>query len=125
MATKTLGTNGTTTLTALAHQSAGNAQADVATIMQAILDDGMVFPAGGSNPGNISPLSVQPRHQAGSSTGPYPGAYQINGLLIIPNRGVLRVLPGDWVGVDANGWPILVSAAAIAGTYASTSWTHS
>src|SRR5260370_41309676 len=121
MATKTLGTNATTTLTALAHQSAGNAAADVATIMQAILDDGMVYPGAGSGP---QPLGGQPRHQQGASVGPYPGAYHVNGLLVIPNRGFLRVLPGDWIGVDANGWPILVSAAAIAGTYAASSWTH-
>lgn len=38
-----------------------------------------------------------------------------NGQLYIPNRGWLKVLPGDCVMVDATtGWPILVSARAIA-----------
>jgi len=32
----------------------------------------------------------------------------------IPNRGVLKVLPGDVVAVDQSGWPILVSKQAIA-----------
>jgi|SRR5262249_51092930 len=50
-----------------------------------------------------------------------PGAFEQNGLLIIPRRGILKVLPGDYVGVDANGWPILVSANSIA----AGGWTHS
>lgn len=37
-----------------------------------------------------------------------------NASLVIPNRGILKVLPGDIVGVDPiTGWPILVSAAAL------------
>jgi len=52
----------------------------------------------------------------------WPGAFAQNGLLFVPNRGVLKVLPGDYVGVDeTTGWPILVSAYAIA----SGPWTHS
>ena len=43
-----------------------------------------------------------------------------SGQLFIPNRGVLQVLPGDFVAVDANGWPILVSAFSIA----TGGWTH-
>lgn len=50
-----------------------------------------------------------------------PGGFEQNGMLIIPRRGVLQVLPGDYVGVDANGWPILVSAFSIA----TGGWTHS
>ena len=49
-----------------------------------------------------------------------PGAFQ-GGQLFIPNRGVLIVLPGDWVGVDSQGWPILVSKNSIS----SGPWTHS
>ena len=38
-----------------------------------------------------------------------------NGMLYIPNRGAIRCLPGDCVMVDAaTGWPILVSARALA-----------
>ena len=130
MATITLGTNGTTTLTALTWTPAA-AVADIATIQAAIRDDGMVFSAGGlAGTTGPNPVPFPPRHQAGSSAGQIPGAFLPNGQLVIPNRGILRLLPGDVVGVDANGWPILVSALAIAGsgTYtnypAATSWTH-
>lgn len=96
MATKTLGTAATTTLTALAF-SASDAAADVATIAQGILDDQ-----------NVShPI--------------WPGAFALTGLLFVPNRGVLKVLPGDFVGFDsATGWPILVSKRAAAGA----GWVH-
>lgn len=43
-----------------------------------------------------------------------------NGTLYVPNRGQLKILPGDVIAVDpATGFPILVSAQAIAGT----NWT--
>ncbi len=42
------------------------------------------------------------------------------GQLIVPNRGILKVLPGDVVAIDNCGWPILVSAASIA--YAGSQW---
>jgi hypothetical protein len=42
------------------------------------------------------------------------------GQLYIPNRGWLKVFPGDMVAVDATGWPILVANhAAISGQ-----WPH-
>jgi hypothetical protein len=41
--------------------------------------------------------------------------------LFIPQRGVLKVLPGDIVAVDNTGWPILVSGASIG--YSGTDWT--
>ncbi len=44
----------------------------------------------------------------------YPNAFSSNGILYVPNRGQLQMLPGDVVGVDPiSGWPILVSAYAI------------
>ena len=95
MATSTLGTSTTTGLTSLVN-SGSMAPADMATIVAAIKDD----------------LNVA--HPT------YPGAYSAHDLLYIPNRGVLRVLPGDFVGVDANGWPLLVSAYSIA----TGGWTH-
>lgn len=96
MATVTLGTNATTTLTALAF-GAAKLPADFATIAAAIKDDQ-----------NVSHPIV-------------PGAFSQNGLLFVPNRGILKVLPGDYVGVDDEGWPILVSAYSIA----NGNWTHS
>lgn len=50
----------------------------------------------------------------------WPDAYHF-GKLYVPNRGVLKVLPGDYVFYDPNGWPILVSANSIAGS----GWSHS
>lgn len=41
--------------------------------------------------------------------------------LYVPNRGVLKVLPGDFVAVDNTGWPILLSGASQG--YAGTQWT--
>lgn len=101
MATKTLGTSATTSLTALSFlpgYNSGMAQADVASIALSIKDDII----------NAHPILNE--------------AFSANGLLYVPNRGVLKVLPGDWVGVDATtGWPILLSKRAIA----SGPWTHS
>lgn len=96
MATVTLGTSATTTLTALSFNM-GDAPADIASIAALILDDQNV----------AHPL--------------IPGSFSLQGLLYVPNRGVLKVLPGDYVGVDPNGWPILVSKNSIAGS----GWTHS
>lgn len=100
MATKTAGTNATTSLRAVAFSKGLTtlSDADIATMALAIKDDQNV----------AHPV--------------WPGAFARAGLLYIPNRGVLTVLPGDYVMVDnTTGWPILVSARAIA----SGPWTHS
>ena len=89
MATSKLGTTANNSLTSLV-MSGAMAAADIATIANAILND------------QINGLPI------------YPGAFAQNGLLYVPNRGVLKVLPGDYVGVDNEGWPILVSANSIA-----------
>src|ERR1700733_9685941 len=98
MALFTLGTNATTSLSALnflrQYASAGG-NAGIASINTGIKNDLV----------NGNPV--------------WPGAFRM-GLLSIPNRGVLQVLPGDWVGFDSTGWPILVSANAIA----NGPWTH-
>lgn len=101
MATKTLGTNATTTLTALAFAmgyGSGMAAADIASINNAVKDD--------SNPAGYIKQG---------------GVFTAGGQLFIPRRGVLQVLPGDWVGVDSQGWPILVSKNSIT----NGPWTHS
>lgn len=60
---------------------------------------------------DLNPLSVSPNK-----------FFDFNGLLMIPRRGLVRVLPGDFVAVDTQtGWPILVSAKAAA---ANPSWVH-
>ena len=95
MAVGTLGTNANNTLVSLIESSASVA-ADVANISNRIKDD------------------INPAHPV------MPSAYIQNGLLYVPNRGILTVLPGDYVGVDSQGWPILVSANSIA----NGPWTH-
>lgn len=52
-----------------------------------------------------------------------PGSFDMStSRLYVPNRGVLQLLPGDYVAVDTTtGWPIVLSAYAIA----SGPWTHS
>ena len=95
MATSTLGTTLTTSLTSLVNNPVMNVT-DLATIVNGIKDDLII----------THPV--------------WPGAYSYMDLLYVPNRGVLKVLPGDYVGVDANGWPILVSAFSIA----TGGWTH-
>ena len=99
MATQTLGTTAQTSLTAkkfLPGYGSGMSAADIAAIANAIKDD----------LGNLHSI--------------VPGAFCAGGQLFIPNRGVLTVLPGDWVGVDSQGWPILVSKNSIA----NAAWTH-
>ncbi len=113
MALKTLGSNAQTTLQAIQFL-AGTNVTDRAALAALILDD-------------RSNDSGQPANAAPSAKPIFPGAFTTDGHLYVPNRGVLQVLPGDWVGVDANGWPILLSANAIAGgaaPSAATSWTH-
>ena len=97
MALGTLGTSLTTTLQSLNAWTASTAATDVGTFANLIKDD------------------INVAHPI------WPGAFEQNGLLYIPNRGVLRVLPGDYVGVDPNGWPVLVSKNSIAGS----GWSHS
>lgn len=113
----TLGSNATTTLMAIKFRGgASNTRADLASIAAAILDD------------QSSPMG-QLANAAPSAKPIFPGAFNpFYNTLMIPNRGVLKILPGDYIAIDANGWPILLSANAIAGgssPSATTSWTHS
>jgi|SRR6516162_728743 hypothetical protein len=112
MATSTIGTNANNSLTAIVMVPAGLSGyqllnggyfpniADFATIDAGMLDD------------------INPTHPIyGPTNGLTP-----QGLLYVPNRGVLRVRPGDYVAIDTTtGWPILISARAAA----SGPWTHS
>ena len=97
MALKTLGTTANNVLDALQF-SPVMTQVDFASLQNAIKFDGV----------------------EGNKT--VPGAFARSGFLIVPRRGILRVLDGDWVGVDAQGWPILVSANSI--NSGATEWAH-
>lgn len=90
MATRTLGTTANNTLTALTYIQGMNAT-DLATMAAGIKDDQI----------NGRPI--------------FPGAFTQDGLLAIPNRGVLRLVPGDVVAFNpGTGWPIMLSASAAA-----------
>jgi hypothetical protein len=101
MATSTFGTTAQTSMTGLKFlpgYNSGMAAADIATIQNLIRADG------------------NPAHPMVSG-----GHFSADGLLFIPGgRGVLKMKPGDWVAVDSQGWPILVSANSIA----SSNWVH-
>jgi hypothetical protein len=89
----TLGTNATTSLTAFTFNQSPNVltPANMATLKAGIVDD-------------INPLSKSPN-----------SFVDYNGLLMIPRRGMIKIFPGDVIAFDpATGFPIIVSAAAIA-----------
>lgn len=92
MALATFGTNATSTMSALLWKSSA-AAADIASICNGIKDD------------------VNPAHPV------KPGAFANNGVLFVPNRGRLLLLPGDWVAISSTGFPILLSAAAVAADF--------
>jgi hypothetical protein len=99
MALLTFGSNAQTTLHALVMNS-NLAVADGATLRANIKND-------------LTPNNV------------WPGGFEFqggSGLLYVPRRGTLQVLPGDYVAYDSNGWPILVSAEAVA---TGSQWVHS
>lgn len=95
MALSTLGSNANNSLSALP-MSGSMAPADIAALANGVLNDLV----------NGNPI--------------WPGAFAQTGLLFVPNRGLLKVLPGDYVAIDNKGWPILVSANSIA----TGAWTH-
>lgn len=97
----TLGTTTTTKLTAWTFSQSPNVltPANMAVLKLGIKDD-------------LNPLSVSPN-----------SFIDFNGLLMIPRRGQLRVFPGDVIAFDTqSGWPVLVSAEAIA--VGSSSWAY-
>lgn len=94
MAIKTAGTKTTSSLSALQYNPQA-AQADIANIAQRIKND-MI---------NGNPI--------------FPGAFE-QGCLFIPNRGVLKLQPLDWVMVDGAGFPLVIPNSIF-----STSWQHS
>jgi hypothetical protein len=101
MATKTFGTSANNSLTALQYSAGADMlDADIATICANIKDD------------------VLSGHLV------IPGSWSRNGLLYIPNRGVLKLQPGDWIAVDTNsGFPIVVPNSVVGA--GGTPWAHS
>lgn len=96
MATRTLGSNANNSLVAIKFGQ-DVTDADFATVQQNIKDDSI----------NGNPV--------------FPGGFSRSGRIFVPGRGILIAKPGDYVAYDSTGWPILLSALAIA----SGPWTHS
>lgn len=97
MALHTLGTNANNSLaTAVTYQKgygSGLSAADLASVAQAIKDDKV----------NTHPVVAS--------------AFASDGILYLPqgrSPGGILLLPGDVIAVDSRGWPIVVSADAIA-----------
>jgi hypothetical protein len=71
-------------------------------------------------PGDLSAVASLIKYD--NSAGQFArSALTREGDLFLPGRGVLTILPGDVVAVDAQGWPILVSGYSIA----TGGWTFS
>jgi hypothetical protein len=98
MATVTVGTAGTTTLTGVVYSPSAQVMlpADVGAMNAGILDDQNVA------------------HPAAHLSG--VGGLTGEGMLIVPNRGTLKLLPGDVVAFDpTTGGVVLITALAAAG----------
>lgn len=70
--------------------------------------------------GSDTPLANQTQATFFTLAKPMKGTINREGQLVIPNRGVLKVLPGDVIAVDPSGWPFLLSQNAI--DYSGTCW---
>ena len=96
MATGTLGTNATTSLVSITWGPM-TPVADLAAIAETILGQG-------------SGRSIS------------PGAFSASGRLKFPGReGFVLLKPGDAIGIDSFGWPVIVSKESLA--YVSSSWS--
>jgi len=112
MATRTLGTNATTSLTAFVVGFNDLIPADLASLVTAIKGD----PPGWQ--GGIAPVlasGLVDQTKTGTNRPRFNQAYIKQGVLTVPNRGQLICRPGDFVCFDATtGWPILLSGDAAA-----------
>jgi len=97
MATGTLATSGNLVAVAFSQDVTVLLPADLQTINYGILDDQNV---------------ARPHASVGGI-----GGFIREGFLFVPNRGQLKLYPGDVIALDDTsgvGWPILVSADSIA-----------
>ena len=137
----TAGTHGTTSLpyafqfyclndTSGVNPGANQFTADVGSINNRMRDDkAYIFPeySGQANSNVIVPaIPVAQGGTAGAvAAGLLSGGFTTSGLLQIPNRGNLRVLPGDVVMIGITGWPILLSRAEAVYGQANSIWSSS
>ena len=98
--------------------------ADIGTMNNAILDDkAYIFPAFTGQAGSQVIAPAIPVSQA--TAGLLSGGLSQAGLLAIPNRGTLKVLPGDVVVIGKTGWPMLLSRVEAVYGAANSFWTFS
>lgn len=116
MATSTFGTTANSSLTGLQIPwggSGGLAAADIATV--GAFKDQPILQANSSPTAQASYLGEARQ---------YLGWARQGSRIFLPNgrtpEGII-LLPGDWVAVDSNGWPIVVSGFAAA----ASPWVHS
>jgi hypothetical protein len=83
MALLTFGTNATNTLSAFQWNN-DNAVANTALINNAIKTQGTVQ-----------------RNE--------PAAFTNNGFLFVPNRGIIKLIAGDWIAIGSTGMPFVMS----------------
>jgi hypothetical protein len=116
MALRTLGTNGTASLSAFVVGFNDTIAADLASISTAIHGDPPGWKDGSG--GGIATSGLVTGQ--GTNRPLLNQAYVKNGLLIVPNRGSLQLRNGDFVCWDSTtGWPIVISGDAAAnGPYA-------
>jgi hypothetical protein len=73
---------------------------------------------------DVAAIEALIKQQANPAHNIEPGAFSPSGRLFLPGgRGIIQLKPGDYIGVDHNGWPIVVSSQSIAD--GSSSWSHS
>lgn len=122
-------THSNTTLDTLVYVAGGA----LATIAIGDVVFGIGVPSGTFVARVISGTSVQLSNAAtATAAGVYIGfvrrspealtGFTPSGLLLVPGRGYLYCKPGDVVARDNTGWPILISASAIA--YGGSQWTY-
>ena len=105
MALKTFGTNANNSLSAFVVGTD-----DITAAQVALLNNGIK----GDPPGYSAP-SGQAVQNVGTNRPRIAQAYQRQGKLYIPNRGVIQLKAGDYIVFDSTtGWPAVFSADAIA-----------
>lgn len=116
MALRTLGTNANNSLQAFLVGTDDLTTADLALLNEGIRGDP---PGYGAWPQVSSSGLVT---GTGTNRPRINQAYVKQGVLIVPNRGLLQLKPGDFVAFDSTtGWPIVVSGDAAAnGPYTHT-----
>jgi hypothetical protein len=104
--------------------------ADIGTINNLIRDDkAYIFPSATGQAGTGVIVPAIPVAQVSTTGGPQAGLLSGGlsqaGILMIPNRGTLKVLPGDVVMIGPTGWPVLLSRVEAVYGKANSFWTFS